>query len=92
MKPLCQGRCYCTAWASQTQHAGQTTLTITRSHGRESYVKAAYTRVCAFFDELKAIAPQLTPLQCWYRILTEAMKKYLKGAVLKPHDLINYAS
>jgi len=32
----------------QTKHAGQTTLTITSSHGRESYVKAAYTRVCAF--------------------------------------------
>jgi len=55
-------------------------------------VKAAYTRVCAFFDELKAIAPQLTSLQCWYRILSEAMKKYLKGAVLKPPDLINYVS
>ncbi len=76
----------------QTQHAGKTTLTITSSHGRESYVKAAYTRVCAFFDELKAIAPQLTPLQYWYRILSEAMKKYLKSAVLKPPDLINYAS
>ena len=76
----------------QTQHAGQTTLTITSSHGRDSYVKAAYTRVCAFFDELKAIAPQLTPLQCWYRISSEAMKKYLKGEVLKPPDLINYAS
>jgi hypothetical protein len=74
----------------QTQHAGQTTLTITSSHGRESYVKAAYARICAFFDELKAIAPQLTPLQCWYRILSEAMKKYLEGAVLKPPDLINY--
>ncbi len=44
------------------------------------------------FDELKATAPQLTPLQCWYRILSEAMKKYLKGAVLKPPDLINYMS
>jgi len=76
----------------QTQHAGQTTLTITSSHGRESYVKAAYTRVCAFFDELKAIAPQLTPLQCWYRNLSEVMKKYLKGVVLKPPELINDVS
>lgn len=73
----------------QTQHAGQTTLTITNSHGKESYVREAYTRVCAFFDELKAIAPQLTPLQCWYRILSEAMKKYLKGVILKPPELIN---
>jgi hypothetical protein len=76
----------------QTQHAGQTTLTITSSHGRESYVKAAYTRACAFFDELKAIAPQLTPLQCWYRILSEAMKKYLKGVILKPPNLISFES
>jgi folate-dependent phosphoribosylglycinamide formyltransferase PurN len=55
-------------------------------------VKAAYTRVCAFFDELKAIAPQLTHLQGWYRILSEAMKKYLKGVVLKPPNLISYES
>jgi hypothetical protein len=46
----------------------------------------------SFFDELKAIAPQLTPLQCWYRILSEAMKKYLKGVILKPPDLTNYVS
>ncbi len=76
----------------QTQHAVQTTLTITSNHGKEFYVKAAYTQVCAFFDELKAIAPQLTPLQCWYRILSEAMKKYLKGVVLKPPNLISYES
>jgi hypothetical protein len=73
----------------QTSHAAQKTLTITSTHGRASYVRAAYERVCAFFDELKAIAPQLTPLQCWYRILSEAMKKYLRGALLKPPDLIN---
>ena len=72
----------------QTSHAAQKTLTITSTHGRASYVRAAYERVCAFFDELKAIAPQLTPLQCWYRILSEAMKKYLKGALLKPPDLV----
>jgi hypothetical protein len=54
-----------------------------------AYVRAAYARVCAFFDELKAIAPHLTPLQCWYRMLSEAMKKYLQGALLKLSDLIN---
>jgi hypothetical protein len=48
----------------QTSHAAQKTLTITCTHGRASDVKAAYERVCAFFDDLKAIAPQLTPLQC----------------------------
>ena len=72
----------------QTRHAAQKTLTITSTHSRASYVRAAYERVCAFFNDLKAIAPQLTPLQCWYRILSEAMKKYLRGALLKPPDLI----
>ena len=73
----------------QTSHAAQKMLTITSTHGRASYVQAAYQRVCEFFNQLKAIAPQLTPLQCWYRILSEAMKKYLQGAILKPPDLIN---
>jgi len=73
----------------QTSHAAQKTITITSTHGRASYVRAAYERICAFFDDLKAIAPQLTPLQCWYRILSEAMKKYLQGVILKPPDLIS---
>ncbi len=70
----------------QTSHAGQKTLTITSTHGRASYVREAYQRVSDFFAELKASAPQLTPLQCWYRILSEAMKKYLQGTILRPPD------
>jgi hypothetical protein len=76
----------------QTTHAAQKTLTITSTHGRSAYVKAAYERICKFFDDIKSIAPQLTPLQCWYRILSEAMKKYLQGSILRPPDLINYSS
>jgi len=38
-----------------------------------------------FFNDLKAIAPRLTPLKCWLRILSEAMKKYLQGAILKAY-------
>jgi hypothetical protein len=72
----------------QIRHASQKTLTITSTHGRAAYVRAAYERICAFFDNLKAIAPQLTPLECWCRILSEAMKKYLQGNLLKPPDLI----
>jgi hypothetical protein len=50
----------------QTSNAAQKTLTttITSTHGRAAYVRVAYERVCAFFDELKAIAPQLTAIQC----------------------------
>ena len=70
----------------QTTHAAQKTLTITSTHGRASYVREAYQRISDFFNQLKTIAPQLTPLQCWYRILSEAMKKYLQGAILRPPD------
>lgn len=74
----------------QTTHAAQKTLTITSTHGRAAYVRAAYERVCQFFDDLKAIAPQLTPIACWYRILSEAMKKYLNGMILKPPEQVSY--
>ena len=70
----------------QTTHASQKTLTITSSHGRASFVREAYQRINDFFNDLKAIAPQLTPLQSWYRILSEAMKKYLQGTILRPPD------
>jgi hypothetical protein len=73
----------------QTSHAGQKTLTITSTHGRASYIRQAYQRVNDFFTKLKANAPQLTPLQCWYRILSEAMKKYLQGTLLRPPDLVD---
>ena len=74
----------------QTTHAAQKTITITSTHGRASYVKEAYQRINDFFNQLKAIAPQLTPLQCWYHILTEAMKKYLQGGFLQPPDCVIY--
>ena len=74
----------------QTTHAAQKTLTITSTHGRASYVRDAYQRINDFFNQLKAIAPQLTPLQCWYHILTEAMKKYLQGGFLQPPDCAIY--
>ena len=70
----------------QTKHAGQTRITITTHHGQERKIAQAYQRITGFFTELKRIAQQLTPLECWCRILAEAMKKYLKGEVLKPPD------
>jgi hypothetical protein len=75
----------------QTTHAGQKTLTITSTHGRVSYIQETYQRINDFFNQLKVIAPQLSPIHCWYRILSEAMKKYLGGVILKPPDGITYA-
>ena len=76
------------AVGKQTNHASQKTLTISSTHGKESQVRKAYERITLFFNKLKAIAPQLTPIQCWYRILSEAMKKYLGDRLLHPPDLI----
>ena len=67
-----------------TETARQKTLTITHSHGRAAHVQKTYQRIQQFFNELKANAPQLSALECWLRILSEAMKKYLGGRVLRP--------
>ena len=67
-----------------TESSRQKTLTITHSHGRARKVQIAYQRVLHFFEQLKTNAPQLMELECWCRILSEAMKKYLGGEILKP--------
>jgi hypothetical protein len=68
----------------QTSHAGRTTLTITSSHGDHKKARAALTRIADFFFKLRHGAEQLTPLQRWYRILSEALKKFLRGRILVP--------
>jgi hypothetical protein len=76
------------AVGKQTSHAFHKTLRTRSTHGKESHVRKAYERITLFFNQLKAIAPQLTPIQCWYRILSEAMKKYLGDRCYIPPDLI----
>lgn len=72
------------AIARRTEHAGCTTLTITSTHGDHAEVRRAYRRIAAFFDGLRSTAEQLSPLQRLYRILSEAMKKFLRGRQLRP--------
>ena len=72
------------AIARRTEHAGRTTLTITSTHGDHAEARRAYRRIAAFFGTLRSTAEQLTPLQRLYRILSEAMKKYLRGRQLRP--------
>ena len=68
----------------QTRHAGQTTVTITSSHGEHPRARKALTRIASFFAKLRETAEQLTPLERWYRILSEALKKFLRGRKLVP--------
>jgi uncharacterized damage-inducible protein DinB len=70
--------------ARQTRHAGQTTVTITSAHGGAAKARAALVRIAAFFAGLRATAEQLTAEQRWYRILTQAVKRYLNGQPLRP--------
>jgi len=72
------------AVARQTRHAGQTRLTVTSSHGRREQVTAALQRIARFFTMLRKTAEQLTDLDRWYRILSHALVKYLKGRQLDP--------
>jgi len=57
-----------------TTHRRQKTVTITNTHAKSVQVRETFKQIQRFFDGLKANAPQLTSMVCWYRILTEAMK------------------
>jgi hypothetical protein len=71
------------AIARQTTHAGRTTLTVTSTHGDHHRARQALTRIAAFFTELRT-AEQLTALDRWYRILSQALVKFLRGRKLVP--------
>jgi hypothetical protein len=80
-----------TAIGRQTQHAGRTTLHVSSPHGRHEWARRTLTRIAAFFAELHQTAEQLTPLDRWYRILSQALIKYLHGRRLEPPPRIQGA-
>jgi hypothetical protein len=45
-------------------------------------LRRALTRIAAFFSQSRKTAQQLTALQRWYRILSQALVKYLRGRKL----------
>jgi hypothetical protein len=59
-----------------TQSSHQKKIVITSTHGDMKKLGAIYKRLALFFDQLKAIAPQLTLDECWCRILDKAMEKF----------------
>jgi hypothetical protein len=75
----------------QTRHAGQVTLTITSTHGDQHKARQAYRRIAGFLAWLRQTAGQLDPLQRWYRILSEALKRFLKGRQLDPPQRLAHA-
>ena len=72
----------------RTTHAGQTTIRVGSTHGKHAWVRSALTRIGLFLEALRSNAEQLTPLQRWYRILSAAFVRYLKGRQLDPPRLL----
>jgi len=79
------------AIARRTQHAGQVTLTVSSTHGMQHKARRAYVRIAGFLAELRKTAEQLDSLQRWYRILSEALRHFLKGRKLEPPIRLNPA-
>ena len=72
------------AVAKQTSHGRQKRITISSMHAKADTACRALRSITAFFKTLMTSAEQLPPIERWYRILSRAMVKYLKGRQLKP--------
>lgn len=63
--------------ATQTKHAGQTRLTITSTHAKQSTIAAVLTNLAGFLASLKATAEQLTEPQRLQAIFARAFAKFM---------------
>ena len=72
--------------ARQITHGRQRRLVISHQHAEADWVERACRNLAAFLRGLRLTAEQLTPTQRWYRILSRALKKYLRGRELQPPD------
>jgi len=68
----------------RVRHARQTTVRIANSHGRAGWARSVLNGVAAFLRKLIDAAEQLTPEQRWFRILSHALRSWLKGRQLRP--------
>jgi hypothetical protein len=66
----------------QTQHAGQTTLTLTSMHAETSRIQRALRDLTGFFRTLRDTAEQLDWAQRWRSILSRAFAVFLRGRPL----------
>jgi hypothetical protein len=72
------------AIAAKTRHAGQTRITISSSHAKARWSARVLAEVASFLQGLAKNAEQLTQEQRWYRILSQALRKFLNGRQLHP--------
>ena len=67
------------AVGKQTQHAGQTTLTLTSMHAESRRVRRALRDLTGFLGAVRAAAEQLDWARRWALILSRAFIAFLKG-------------
>ena len=70
--------------ATQTRQAGQTRLTITSTHAKQSTIQAVLTNLASFLNSLKTTAEQLTDAQRLQAILARAFAKFMLPAADPP--------
>jgi hypothetical protein len=70
------------AVARQTQHAGQTVVTVTPLHAEAPKIQRLLTELSQFLSELQRTAEQLTDGQRWGRILNRIFHTLLGGREL----------
>ena len=70
--------------AAKIRHAGQTTIRIASHHAKSLWASAALSKVARFLRMIVDNAEQLSAAQKWYRMLSYALRKYLKGRHLHP--------
>src|SRR5713226_1148208 len=73
--------------ATQTRHAGQTRLTITSTHAKQSAIQAVLTNLASFLASLKATAEQLTDTHRLQAILARASAKFMLATGDPPTSL-----
>ena len=74
------------------KHARGKLLRIASSHGEARWAAAALAGIAGFLRELMTGAQQLNPLQRWYRILSHALRHFLKGRILRPPPRLENAA
>jgi hypothetical protein len=72
------------AIGERVRHGRQTTLRVASAHGQAGWARTALSGAARFLRGLIDTAEQLTADERWSRILSEALKSWLKGRQLRP--------
>jgi hypothetical protein len=72
----------------QTQHSGQTIVTLTSLHARRDAVRRVLTSISACLRDLRANAEQWSAPERWRRLLSRIFAPLLGGRLLRPPPLL----